>query len=314
MARYVRGIPNPINDKRQMSSGSYVSFDQNKKSRNKNVKSQDGLGQGYKNGTKLKNIKAARVYVFGDSNINDDDDENVEFEMRSRHKKGLNIVADKERAPEYFEKEISEGETLQAIALKYACQVSEIKRINNLIQDQEFYGLKVIKVPMTQYGILSEQFGNRSQIVRQDRHSTSHVESSSDYDDMYGRQYEESDSQHDFSDPDTQIHILRTLSIRDNFAAHDKEAQKFLQKMDEDLKKFKQNSRQHKESLTEVISVLTNKSIHPLASSLPSKRHNGADCGISWWSVLIALIVIAILVPLLALIYYFYFHESKHSG
>ncbi|KAH9503270.1 hypothetical protein Btru_068628 [Bulinus truncatus] len=250
----------------------------------------------------MQNKKAARVYVFGDSELVDDEEDNVVFEMRARHKKTSSFMPDnKEQPPDYFEKEIVEGETLQAIALKYACQVSEIKRINNLIQDQEFYGLKVIKVPMTRYGILSEKFGNKSMLPTQLRHSASLFDDSSE---IYNGHFEESNSKHDLSDPETQIKILRTLSIKDNFSAQDKEAEKFLQKMDEDLKRFKQTSRRPKESLTEVISVLTNKSIHPLQTSKPVKKFSGADCGITWWKTLIAFIALTTLFPLMIYIFY----------
>ncbi|CAL1542866.1 unnamed protein product, partial [Lymnaea stagnalis] len=178
-------------------------------------------------------------------------------------------------------------------------QVSEIKRINNLIQDQEFYALKVIKVPMTKYGILSEQFGTQDQVLKHPRNVKNQSSNSflSEDQDLLDH-FNESDSQHDFSDPETQIKVLRTLSIRDNLTSDDKEAEKFLQKMDEDLNKLKQSSRGERESLTEVISILTNKSIHPLETSKPISKGNGADCGISWWSILIASLAIAVIAPL----------------
>ena len=82
------------------------------------------------NGAQVQNVKAARVYVFGDSNLAEDD-ENVEFEMpsmsTSRHRGTSAFVQEAnidEEQPTYFEREIGEGETLQAIALKYACPVS----------------------------------------------------------------------------------------------------------------------------------------------------------------------------------------------
>ncbi|XP_059145769.1 lysM and putative peptidoglycan-binding domain-containing protein 3-like [Physella acuta] len=198
--------------------------------------------------------------------------------MRSRHKKGATydggLLQDQ---PQYFEKEIIEGETLQAIALRYACQFS---RGNNRLKSSRFPS--------------SARENENAEEVFLDNH------------------FDDTDSQHDFSDPDTQLKILRTLSIRENFSAEGKEAEKFLNKMDEDLKKFKQSShRPERESLTEVISVLTNKSIHPLMTNRP-KKSSGADCGLSWWSIIIISLTVTIILPSIGLIYYFFYYHS-HS-
>lgn len=116
---------------------------------------------------------------------------------------------------------------------------------------------------------------------------------------------DDDESQHDFSDPETQMKVLRTLSIRENFSSQGREAEKFLRKMDSDLSKLKNLPRGERESLTEVISVLTNKSIHPLSSTKETTRFNGADFGWSWKTILIVTLGIAIFVPLLYLVYYF---------
>lgn len=79
----------------------------------------------------LQNVKAARVYVFGDGDLVEDEDENVEFEMpevRSRRGQAGGPSSSLQPAGEedevFYEKEIGEGETLQSLALKYSCPVS----------------------------------------------------------------------------------------------------------------------------------------------------------------------------------------------
>lgn len=76
----------------------------------------------------VQNVKAARVYVFGDSDLAEDDsNENVEFEMPEiRARRGQN--GDHSRLGDeddevFYEKEINEGETLQSLSLKYSCPV-----------------------------------------------------------------------------------------------------------------------------------------------------------------------------------------------
>lgn len=46
-----------------------------------------------------------------------------------------------------FEHRIVEGETLQGIALRYGCTVGALRHFNNLLSDQDFFALTVIKVP-----------------------------------------------------------------------------------------------------------------------------------------------------------------------
>lgn len=100
-----------------------------------------GLLHKYYKGSEVQNKKSARVYVFGDGD-SVVDDENVVFEMpelkvRSRTKGSSSYVRslnlEEEEQPEYFVKEIADGETLQAIALKYACPVSTETHVCDLM-------------------------------------------------------------------------------------------------------------------------------------------------------------------------------------
>ncbi|RUS87034.1 hypothetical protein EGW08_005187 [Elysia chlorotica] len=303
MAGYLRGISSPLTP----GGKGLVKKQRSGKKR--------GDNHDLYNGAQVQNVKAARVYVFGDSN-QVEDDENVEFEMptisMSRHR-GTSAFAQEasidEEQPTYFEREIGEGETLQAIALKYACPVSELKRLNNLIQDQEFFALKILKVPMRKHGVLSEEMAKHTFKLGASGYSRGAETLSPTSDgDPYTSYFEDSDSHADFSDPETQLKVMRTLSIREHMSSQGREAEKFLRKMDSDLAKLKQGSRKERESLSEVISILTNKSFHPLESSRPGvNKHNGADCGISWWSIMVYSLIVGIIVPILFLIYFFFF-------
>lgn len=46
-----------------------------------------------------------------------------------------------------FEHKIVEGETLQGLALRYGCSVGTLRHLNNLLSDQDFFALVVLKVP-----------------------------------------------------------------------------------------------------------------------------------------------------------------------
>jgi len=78
---------------------------------------------GYSQGAQVQNVKKSRVYVFGDTDIQED--EVVEFEMSEvRSRKGPKLVDPKEKEqPLYFEREIAEGDSLQSLSIQYGCPV-----------------------------------------------------------------------------------------------------------------------------------------------------------------------------------------------
>ncbi|KAJ2948647.1 hypothetical protein O0L34_g7903 [Tuta absoluta] len=56
----------------------------------------------------------------------------------------------------FIEAQIQEGDTLQALALRFYCSVSELKRINHIHKDNEIYARRTLKVPVTPYSVLTE--------------------------------------------------------------------------------------------------------------------------------------------------------------
>ncbi|XP_072942734.1 lysM and putative peptidoglycan-binding domain-containing protein 3 isoform X2 [Epargyreus clarus] len=56
----------------------------------------------------------------------------------------------------FIEAQVQEGDTLQAIALRFYCSISELKRINQIHKDNEIYARRTIKVPVTPYSVLTE--------------------------------------------------------------------------------------------------------------------------------------------------------------
>ncbi|XP_067664945.1 lysM and putative peptidoglycan-binding domain-containing protein 3-like [Haliotis asinina] len=258
----------------------------------------------------IQNVKSSRVYVFGnDAVFQDDEEEEYELEMSEiRSRRGMSQPSREmvtESEPSFFDKELAEGDTLQKIALQYSCPVSELKRINNLIRDQDFYALRKIKVPIKRFGLLSEVIEEEKKKssrgkISAELNSTSFTEETGPLVDNY----EDPESSHDLSDPDTQMKIIRTLSIRDNINSQSREAENFLKNMDKDLSKMKQ-SRGDRNSLDEVISVLTNKTFYPLERK-KSQMYDGTDCGMSFRAIITTVIVLCIVIPIvLGTVYHF---------
>lgn len=55
-----------------------------------------------------------------------------------------------------LEAQVQDGDTLQALSLRYYCTVAEIKRLNKIDKDNEIFARKIIKVPITPHSILLE--------------------------------------------------------------------------------------------------------------------------------------------------------------
>lgn len=51
---------------------------------------------------------------------------------------------------------IQPGDSLHGICLRYACPISTVRRLNQLMTDQDFYGLRRLKLPLGKFGLLEE--------------------------------------------------------------------------------------------------------------------------------------------------------------
>jgi hypothetical protein len=48
------------------------------------------------------------------------------------------------------------SDTLHSLSLKYNVQLSELKRVNNILQESEFFALKRIKIPVRPASLLTD--------------------------------------------------------------------------------------------------------------------------------------------------------------
>lgn len=56
-----------------------------------------------------------------------------------------------------LEAQIQEGDTLQAIAIRYNCSVADLKRLNKIEREYEIHARKTLKIPLTPDTILLQQ-------------------------------------------------------------------------------------------------------------------------------------------------------------
>ena len=81
----------------------------------------------------VQNAKAAKVYVFGDADVAEEelqDDVHEMSELRPRGKARVlqrEVEAQAEAEPHFVERNLTEGDTLQSISLKFGVPVSGMK-------------------------------------------------------------------------------------------------------------------------------------------------------------------------------------------
>ncbi|VDL74381.1 unnamed protein product [Nippostrongylus brasiliensis] len=110
-----------------------------------------------------------------------------EFAMRSRVARTSSDMERRKDSQNYkdtvlIERKVKAGDTLNKIAIQYSVNVSDIKRVNNLVNDQDFVALTVVKIPVSRMrhalGVGSSSseeehiidFDDRSRLLDGDKH------------------------------------------------------------------------------------------------------------------------------------------------
>ncbi|XP_077373220.1 lysM and putative peptidoglycan-binding domain-containing protein 4 [Festucalex cinctus] len=108
-----------------------------------------------------------QVYMFkrkangtAASSDEEDDEELGLMEMRPR---GFQ-ESEQDRLGSFhlLERDVLHGDNLNKLALQYGCKVADIKRVNNLIKEQDLFALKTIKIPVPKHSFLTESYAHPS--------------------------------------------------------------------------------------------------------------------------------------------------------
>ncbi|KAL4641915.1 lysM and putative peptidoglycan-binding domain-containing protein 4-like [Arapaima gigas] len=106
------------------------------------------------------------VYLFA-GGLDDFSEESSEEELnvvKLRPRGAASAKREHERVGDVLllERSISHGDTLNTLALQYGCKIADIKRVNNLIREQDLYALKSIKIPVKKHSLLTESGSKQS--------------------------------------------------------------------------------------------------------------------------------------------------------
>lgn len=153
----------------------------------------------------------------------------------------------------------------QVLTLASSFQVADIKRVNNLMQEQDLFALKSVKIPVGKHRIVTE-------------------------------------TDAEMSDPKEELPRSSTdASPQDTSRAHRhlQEVPDFLMEVDHDMEKLIQTTNDQDEGILEYA-----EKGRKFGYRGAHQRGHGADCGIKWWNAVVAMLLIGIILPLFCVIYF----------
>lgn len=161
-------------------------------------------------------------------------------------------------------------------------QLTDIKRANNLLTEQDFFALRSVKIPVRRFSILTET------------HAT-------------GLHKPASPAGARRAAP-AAIAALPTESSTDSSSSADS-VEGFLLEKDKDIEQLVKSTGPSRTSLNEVVSSLTLQPPPPPGelSYKPAQRKDpyyGADWGMRWWTAVAIMLVVGIVTPVFYLLYY----------
>ncbi|XP_021262670.1 lysM and putative peptidoglycan-binding domain-containing protein 4 [Numida meleagris] len=221
----------------------------------------------------IHNYPGGQVYVFpngrSDSEESSEEELNV-MELRPRGKEQQRCGTARHRAGDVvlLEREVTEDDNLNKLALQYGCKVADIKRVNNFIREQDLYALKSIKIPVKTHGLLTE--------------------SSKELRPLAAARSQSGVTLVDVPEPDAGA----------SGSADSKQLVEYFRGIDQSI----QDAVQAEAQLNAEYCVEPPE--RPLAELGKRESSNGADCGIQWWNAVFIMLLVGIVLPVFYIIYF----------
>ncbi|XP_031587601.2 lysM and putative peptidoglycan-binding domain-containing protein 3 [Oreochromis aureus] len=243
---------------------------------------------GFQSATMVQPANGGHAYLFGNNSSENDmsEEDGESYELRPRGRERLRRSTSKERMDDiiYLTRDIQEGDTLNSIALQYHCSVADIKRANNLLTEQDFFALRLVKIPVRRFSVLTET------------HNAATLKSASPTGTRHPPQV-------------SHITSLPSESSMDSCSSTDS-VEGFLMEKDKDIEWLVKSTGPSRSGLSEVVSSLTQQQQQPLlgeAGYKPVQRKDpyyGADWGMGWWTAVAIMLFVGIVTPIFYLLYY----------
>ncbi|XP_069766458.1 lysM and putative peptidoglycan-binding domain-containing protein 4 isoform X2 [Narcine bancroftii] len=212
-----------------------------------------------------------QLYVFGSEVVSSDesseeDKNNIELRLRGQESQWSSVTVEKSNDTVLLVREIVDGDNLNTFALQYGCTVADLKQANNLIQDQDFFALKAIKIPIKKHGLLTEA---QEEAKRRTHRTCPRVEDCS------------AESQ----------------------GIEPSKLSGYFEDIDKDIEKIFQSTDQRKDHLEEVTYCQKSNGLNSGTLS-PKDSHHGADWGIRWWNAVVIMLLVGIIIPIFYIVYF----------
>jgi len=198
--------------------------------------------------------------------------------------------------------------------------------VNNLYRDQDFFALKVVKIPVREHGVLTEtqQLEKCRQNTVTERTSGNQSSSASDEVRMGGKgtYYCSGDEEKagegyscdaDDEKGDSDVPEYRKVSIQSalrwKYSRHT-----LLKKFDEDLQRVRKDTEQRMSNLREVALTLDSPAIHPIMTQQNRKGGFNLDFrlfNLDWRIMVIVLVVVMVVILSYVAILFFHFLHKK---
>ncbi|XP_043934336.1 lysM and putative peptidoglycan-binding domain-containing protein 4 [Protopterus annectens] len=225
------------------------------------------------------------TYTFQNAELDSEDSSVEEFEAMELRPRGRAEQQDKSLVKDrvgdiiLLERQITEEDNLNRLALQYGCMVADIKRVNNLIKEQDIYALKVIKIPVKKHGLLTE--ANKE--LKKPQHASRKTST------MLGVSECEGSS----------TSSRRETHYTDYFKGIEQTIENLIVTLDQPCDN----------RLNEVIGSSAADGSSPSPAS-NKDIHHGADWGIQWWNAVVVMLLIGIILP----VFYIAYFKTQEPG
>ncbi|XP_072201873.1 lysM and putative peptidoglycan-binding domain-containing protein 4 [Excalfactoria chinensis] len=221
----------------------------------------------------IHNYPGGQVFVFPNGRSDSEESSDSELtvmELRPRGREQQRGGPERGRAGDVvlLERELTEDDSLNKLALQYGCKVADIKRVNNFIREQDLYALKSIKIPVKTHGLLTE--------------------SSEELRPLPAARSQSGVTLVDVPEPGAAgSGSADGGQLLDYFRGIDKSIQDAVQAE-------AQLSAEYCLEAPE----------RPLVEPGKRESSNGADCGIQWWNAVFIMLLVGIVLPVFYIIYF----------
>lgn len=225
--------------------------------------------------------------------------------------------------------DLEDDDTLQKLALKFNCKISEIKHANKIYKDKELHALRTIKIPVLKDGVLYDEYsrkqkdnepeaensdikkdgfyGSREDKLRvQTKHEINpgldFLPSSDDEDyDIFDRNASERKSLLPVAE--------RTITIGQPIGNAEPTLADFIERVDIRIQHEIKGVNTKKEDMEKVVDALLSPVVFPADRKTEGEKY-GTACYFSWKFYLCVVCVVTVIVPLLYFLHYYHSHRK----